>query len=218
MGIDIWEVVDAAGDQALRLHALRARPRDGRPLPAGRSVLPDLARAGVPHVDRVHRAGGQDQPVHARTTAWSGSSARSTTTPSRSRAPGSRSSASATRAASATSVSRPALRIIEMLAERGAELVYHDPYVPALPDLGLAQRPARRGDGRRGRGRARHRPSRDRSRRARPASAVVHRSARRHPRPVGRQPRPPVALRALRLPKASRRGAQRADDAACRGA
>ena len=49
MGIDIWEVVDAAVDQAVRLHALRARPRDGRPLPAGRPVLPDLEGARVRH-------------------------------------------------------------------------------------------------------------------------------------------------------------------------
>ncbi len=32
----------------------------------------------------------------------------------------------------------PALRIIEELTIRGATLVYHDPYVPALPKLGLA--------------------------------------------------------------------------------
>jgi len=31
----------------------------------------------------------------------------------------------------------PALRIMELLAERGAVLSYHDPYVPALPELGL---------------------------------------------------------------------------------
>jgi UDP-N-acetyl-D-glucosamine dehydrogenase len=31
----------------------------------------------------------------------------------------------------------PALRIIEVLAQRGAKLVYHDPHVPSLPDLGL---------------------------------------------------------------------------------
>jgi UDP-N-acetyl-D-glucosamine dehydrogenase len=31
----------------------------------------------------------------------------------------------------------PALRIIELLAERGAVLCYHDPFVPALPELGL---------------------------------------------------------------------------------
>ena len=37
----------------------------------------------------------------------------------------------------------PALRIIELLKERGAEVAYHDPFVPVLPrtrkyDLGLA--------------------------------------------------------------------------------
>jgi UDP-N-acetyl-D-glucosamine dehydrogenase len=31
----------------------------------------------------------------------------------------------------------PALRIMDVLAERGAELRYHDPYVPSLPELGL---------------------------------------------------------------------------------
>jgi UDP-N-acetyl-D-glucosamine dehydrogenase len=35
----------------------------------------------------------------------------------------------------------PALRIMEVLAERGAELSYHDAYVPSLPDLGLESVP-----------------------------------------------------------------------------
>jgi UDP-N-acetyl-D-glucosamine dehydrogenase len=35
----------------------------------------------------------------------------------------------------------PALRIMELLAERGAILSYHDPYVPALPAHGLANSP-----------------------------------------------------------------------------
>ena len=35
----------------------------------------------------------------------------------------------------------PALRIIESLCERGAELVYHDPFVPALPELELESVP-----------------------------------------------------------------------------
>jgi UDP-N-acetyl-D-glucosamine dehydrogenase len=30
---------------------------------------------------------------------------------------------------------------MEVLAERGAELSYHDPYVPSLPDLGLQNEP-----------------------------------------------------------------------------
>ena len=32
----------------------------------------------------------------------------------------------------------PALKIIELLQSRGADVVYHDPYVPELPGLGLA--------------------------------------------------------------------------------
>ena len=35
----------------------------------------------------------------------------------------------------------PALRIIEVLAQRGAVLVYHDPFVPALPALELESVP-----------------------------------------------------------------------------
>jgi UDP-N-acetyl-D-glucosamine dehydrogenase len=35
----------------------------------------------------------------------------------------------------------PALRIMEVLAERGAELSYHDPYVPSLPELELQHAP-----------------------------------------------------------------------------
>jgi UDP-N-acetyl-D-glucosamine dehydrogenase len=35
----------------------------------------------------------------------------------------------------------PALRIMEVLAERGAELSYHDGCVPSLPDLGLESVP-----------------------------------------------------------------------------
>ena len=43
-------------DQALRLHALRARPGHGRPLPARRSLLPLLARARVRLAHGFHRA------------------------------------------------------------------------------------------------------------------------------------------------------------------
>jgi UDP-N-acetyl-D-glucosamine dehydrogenase len=35
----------------------------------------------------------------------------------------------------------PALRIIEVLAGHGGQLVYHDPYVPSLPELGLINAP-----------------------------------------------------------------------------
>ena len=107
MDIDIWEVVDAAGDQAVRVHALRARAGDGRPLPARRPVLPCLARARVRLSDRVHRARREDQPRRCPTTAWRRSSARSTTPASRFEDRASRSSGSPTRRASGTRASRP---------------------------------------------------------------------------------------------------------------
>jgi UDP-N-acetyl-D-glucosamine dehydrogenase len=34
----------------------------------------------------------------------------------------------------------PALKILTLLRDRGADLVYHDPHVPALPEFGLASR------------------------------------------------------------------------------
>ncbi len=65
LGIDIWEVIDAAVDQAVRLHALRAGPGHGRALPAGRPVLPLLQGARARLLHRVHRAGREDQPEPA---------------------------------------------------------------------------------------------------------------------------------------------------------
>ena len=65
MGIDIWEVVDAAATKPFGFMPLRARPGPRRPLPAGRSVLPLLEGARVRLLDGVRRAGRQDQPEHA---------------------------------------------------------------------------------------------------------------------------------------------------------
>ena len=65
----------------------------------------------------------------------------------------------------------PALKLIELLRDEGADVSYHDPHVPELPDHGLASADARR---RRRRGRLRRdrdRALRHRLRRARRASA-----------------------------------------------
>ena len=51
--------------QAVRVHALRAGARDGRPLPADRPVLPRVQGPRVRLPDRVHRAGRKDQPAAA---------------------------------------------------------------------------------------------------------------------------------------------------------
>ena len=51
--------------EAVRLHALQARPGTRRPLPPGRSVLPRLEGARVRLLHRVHRAGREGQREHA---------------------------------------------------------------------------------------------------------------------------------------------------------
>ena len=65
MGIDVWEVIDAAATKPYGFMSLQARPRHGRTLPAGRPVLPRLACARVRHADRVHRARRRGQPADA---------------------------------------------------------------------------------------------------------------------------------------------------------
>jgi len=40
----------------------------------------------------------------------------------------------------------PAIKLIELLREDGAEISYHDPHVPALPELGLTCSPLEPGD------------------------------------------------------------------------
>ena len=65
MGLNVWEVVDAGRDQALRLHAVLARAGPGRPLPSDRPVLPVVEGARVRLPGRVHRARRQGQPEHA---------------------------------------------------------------------------------------------------------------------------------------------------------
>ena len=63
-------------------------------------------------------------------TALSGSSACSTMPRSRSRGRGCGSSVSRYKAKTSDMRESPALKIIELLQKRGADLVYHDPYVP----------------------------------------------------------------------------------------
>jgi hypothetical protein len=56
-------------NQALRVHALRARTRHGRTLPPRRPVLLELARTQVRHDNRVHRARREESTNRCPTTA-----------------------------------------------------------------------------------------------------------------------------------------------------
>ena len=87
----------------------------------------------------------------------------------------------------------PALRIIRELAGRGADLAYHDPFVPSLEELGLQQRPPGGGGRGRRRGRARHRAPGHRPRGDRTRSRAVRRPAWDDPRVRRRECRAAVA-------------------------
>ena len=106
MGIDIWEVVDAASTKPYGFMRFEPGPgMGGHCLPVDPFYLSWRARE-FDVADRVHRAGRQGQPAACRTSASRRSPARSTTTRSPSAARAWLSSASPTRPASPTSASR----------------------------------------------------------------------------------------------------------------
>jgi UDP-N-acetyl-D-glucosamine dehydrogenase len=136
MGIDIWEVVDAAATKPYGFMRFDPGPgMGGHCLPVDPFYLTWRARefhfatefielAGkinqqMPYhcVERIERAlNDVSKPVRGSRIAVLGVSYKGGVGDIR---------------------ESPALRIMEELALRGGELAYHDPYVPALPELGL---------------------------------------------------------------------------------
>jgi len=136
MGIDIWEVVDAAATKPYGFMRFEPGPgMGGHCLPVDPFYLAWRARefdmptefielAGkinqqMPHycVERIERAlNDAAKPVKGSRIAILGVSYKGGVGDIR---------------------ESPALRIIRLLAERGAVLSYHDPFVPSLPSLGL---------------------------------------------------------------------------------
>ncbi len=140
MGIDIWEVVDAASTKPYGFTRFEPGPgMGGHCLPVDPFYLTWRARqfhfatefielAGkinqqMPHhcVERIERAlNDVSKPVRDSRIAILGASYKGGVGDTR---------------------ESPALRIMEELADQGALLSYHDPYVPALPELGLQSQP-----------------------------------------------------------------------------
>jgi UDP-N-acetyl-D-glucosamine dehydrogenase len=136
MGIDIWEVVDAAATKPYGFMRFDPGPgMGGHCLPVDPFYLTWRARefhmstefielAGkvnqqMPYycVERVERAlNDVAKPVNGSRIAILGVSYKGGVGDTR---------------------ESPALRIMDLLAQRGAVLSYHDPFVPALPELGL---------------------------------------------------------------------------------
>jgi UDP-N-acetyl-D-glucosamine dehydrogenase len=140
MGIDIWEVIEAAATKPYGFSRFDPGPgMGGHCLPVDPFYLTWRARefemstefielAGkinqqMPHycVERIERAlNDVTKPVNGSKIAILGVSYKGGVGDIR---------------------ESPALRIIRVLAERGAELTYHDPFVPSLPELGLTSDP-----------------------------------------------------------------------------
>ena len=138
LGIDIWEVIDAASTKPFGFMRFEPGPgMGGHCLPVDPFYLAYKARQSR-LLHRVRRARRQDQPVATRSSASPRSAARSTTRASRvkgSQGPDPRRLLQGRRRRH--SASAPALKIIKHLHELGADVSYHDPLVPELPELGL---------------------------------------------------------------------------------
>lgn len=140
MGIDVWEVVDAATTKPYGFMRFDPGPgMGGHCLPVDPFYLSWRARefdmstefielagkvnATMPYhcVERIERAlNDRSKPVRGSRIAILGASYKGGVGDTR---------------------ESPALRIMKVLGARGADLRYHDPHVPALPDLGLESMP-----------------------------------------------------------------------------
>ncbi len=136
MGIDIWEVVDAAATKPYGFMRFEPGPgMGGHCLPVDPFYLTWRAREFDMSTEFIELAGkiNQQMPYHC--------VERIELALNEVRKPvkGSRITILGVSYKGGTGDIResPALRIMEMLNDRGAELSYHDPYVPSLPDLGL---------------------------------------------------------------------------------
>ncbi len=140
MGIDIWEVVDAASTKPYGFMRFEPGPgMGGHCLPVDPFYLTWRAREFHMSTEFIELAGkiNQQMPYHCveRIELALNEAAK----PVR----GSKIAVLGVSYKGGVGDIResPALRIMEVLAERGGSLFYHDPYVPALPELGLQSSP-----------------------------------------------------------------------------
>jgi UDP-N-acetyl-D-glucosamine dehydrogenase len=140
MGIDIWEVIDAASTKPYGFMRFEPGPgMGGHCLPVDPFYLTWRAREFHMSTEFIELAGkiNQRMPYHCveRVEAALNDAAKPIK--------GSKITILGVSYKGGVGDTResPALRIMEVLGERGAELAYHDPYVPALPELGLQNLP-----------------------------------------------------------------------------
>jgi UDP-N-acetyl-D-glucosamine dehydrogenase len=140
MGIDIWEVVDAASTKPYGFKRFEPGPgMGGHCLPVDPFYLTWRAREFHMSTEFIELAGKINQQMPYYCAERIERALNDVAKPVK----GSRIAVLGVSYKGGTGDVResPALRILEVLNERGAELSYHDPYVPSLPDLGLASIP-----------------------------------------------------------------------------
>jgi UDP-N-acetyl-D-glucosamine dehydrogenase len=142
MGIDIWEVVDAASTKPYGFMRFEPGPgMGGHCLPVDPFYLTWRAREFHTATEFIELAGkiNQQMPHHcvSRIESALNDVAKSVK--------GSRIAVLGVSYKSGVGDIResPALLIIEELQQRGADVTYHDPLVPSLPERGLASQPQR---------------------------------------------------------------------------
>ena len=138
MGIDIWEVVDAAATKPFGFMPFQPGTRPRGSLHPDRPLLPHVEGPGVRLPDPVHRAGRRGQPEHAVLLPL----ARLAGAQPRRAEVASGSSVLVLGVAYKADISdwreSPAVKLIELLQNAGASVAYHDPHVPAFTTDGIA--------------------------------------------------------------------------------
>ena len=131
MGIDVWEVVDAAATKPFGFMSLQARPRPRRPLHPARPVLPLVEGARVRLQHALRRARRRDQQQHAVLLPL-GDLAGAEPRRAARRSPSSKILVLGVAYKSDIDDVResPAEKIVELLRTAGADVAYHDPHVP----------------------------------------------------------------------------------------
>ena len=135
MGIDVWEVIDAAKTKPFGFQAFYPGPGLGRALHPDRPVLPELAGPQARHDDAVHRAGRRDQHQHAAVRGRPGD--RGAERARASRCKGSKVCVLGVAYKKDVDDPResPSFELMELLRRGGAVLSYNDPHVPRLPKM-----------------------------------------------------------------------------------
>ncbi len=140
MGIDMWEVVDAAATKPYGFMPFEPGPgMGGHCLPVDPFYLTWRAREFHMSTEFIELAGKINQQMPYHCVERIERALNDATKPVR----GSRIMIVGVSYKGGVGDLResPALRIMEVLAERGAQLSYHDPYVSSLPDFGLKSVP-----------------------------------------------------------------------------